>query len=114
VGLDFPLGHIVDEFNQSHSDFLVNWLEKQNTQSLPFYMPSIMYKPGTDILEESQQFQVCVKLLQKGHTVFVQQDSLIPTETIKDLDQKFGQRIQFERKTDLTDRGLEFFEITIN
>jgi nucleotide sugar dehydrogenase len=114
VGLDFPLGHIVDEFNLFHSNFLVDWLEKQNTKSLPFYMPSIMYKPETDILEESQQFQVCVKLLQKGHTVFVQQNNLIPTELVEDLDQKFGQRIQFERKSDLIAQGVEFFEITLN
>jgi UDP-glucose 6-dehydrogenase len=114
VGLEFPLGDIVDDFNHSHSDFLADWLDLQNTKSLPFYLPSIMYKPGTDILEESQQLQVCIKLLEKGRTVFVQQNNLIPTEMISDLNRKFGSRIQFERKTDLLDQGIEFFEVTLN
>lgn len=114
VGLEFPLGDIVDNFNHSHSDFLADWLMRKNTKSLPFYLPSIMYKPGTDILEESQQLQVCIKLLERGGTVFVQQNNLIPTETINELNRKFGSRIQFERKTDLQDQAIEIFEVTLS
>lgn len=113
VGLEFPLGDIVDNFNHSHSDFLADWLDLQNTKSLPFYLPSIMYKPGTDILEESQQLQICIKLLERGRTVFVEQNNLIPTEMISDLNRKFGPRIQFECKTDLLDQEIEFFEVVL-
>lgn len=112
-GLDFPLGHIVDDFNQSHAVFLAGWLSTKNTGSLPFYMPSIMYKPGTDILEESHRLKVCVELLERGHMVFVEQNDLIPTELIRDLDQRFGARIQFHRRDDLDQDGVLYFEINM-
>lgn len=113
VGLDFPLGTIVDEFNQQHTQFLVNSLIEKNWSGLPFYMSSITYKPNTDIMEESQQYQVCQRLLEHGYTVYVEQCDLIPTEVVKHLDRRFGKSIQFERRADLDDQGIQYFEVNI-
>jgi len=113
VGLDFPLGTIVDEFNQQHTQFLVNSLIEKNRDDLPFYMRSITYKPNTDIIEESQQYQVCLRLLENGYTVYVEQCDLIPTEIVRSLDQRFGERVQFEKRTDLDLREIKYFEVTI-
>jgi nucleotide sugar dehydrogenase len=113
LGLDFPLGSIVDEFNHQHTQFLIEQLCIANTENLPFYMTSITYKPKTDIVEESQQLQVCRGLLARGYTVYVEQCDLIPTETVIELDRAFGQKIQFERRQDLDREEIKYFEITL-
>jgi UDPglucose 6-dehydrogenase len=113
IGLDFPLGTIVDEFNQQHTRFLVNSLIEKNYGGLPFYMRSITYKPNTDIIEESQQYAVCQKLLENGYTVYVEQCDLIPTEIVRSLDRRFGQSIQFERRADLDAQNIKYFEVNI-
>lgn len=113
IGLDFPLGNIVDAFNQQHTDFLVDDVIKANVDCLPFYMPGITYKPGTDIMEESQQFQMCERLLEKGYSVYVERCDMIPATVVQYLDKKFGQRIQFERRHDLEQQNVRFFEIDL-
>lgn len=111
VGLDFPLGTVVDEFNRQHTDFLVKDIVERNVRSLPFYMPSITYKLGTDIMEESQQYQVCLRLLESNYTVYIEPCDLIPDSVIRDLAQRFGQRAQFKSRTDLAQQGIQFFHI---
>ena len=37
----------------------------------PFCFDYIAYKPGTDILTESQQYQLCLELLDLGYKVYV-------------------------------------------
>ena len=113
VGLDFPLGTIVDEFNQQHTQFLVNSLIRKNSNELPFYMRSITYKPNTDIMEESQQYQVCQRLLENGYTVYVEQCDLIPTEIVERLNCRFGKSIQFVRCEDLDQQNIKYFEVNI-
>jgi len=111
VGTDFPLGWVVDAFNQQHTTYLEDHLVAANHQRLPFYMRSISYKPNTDIFEESQQYVLCQRLLQRGYTVYVEQCDLIPTSLVTELDERFGQLIQFERRRDLEAQGVKFFEI---
>ncbi len=36
-------------------------------------MKHISYKKGTDIITDSQQYNLCLSLLDKGYTVFVQE-----------------------------------------
>ena len=48
-------------------------LSKNN---LPFVFPSVAYKKGTDIIQESQQYRLCLDLLDAGHKVHVLDDSL--------------------------------------
>lgn len=113
IGLDFPLGHIVDQFNRDHTHFLMDDLIESNSKCLPFYMPNITYKPGTDIMDESQQYEMCQQLLEQGYTVYVEPCDMLPTSVMRDLADRFGQRIQFEKKQDLAKQGLDFFEIQL-
>ena len=64
-------------------------------------------------MEESQQYQVCQQLLENGYTVYVEQCDLIPDETIKRLDQRFGKSIQFVRREDLDQQNIKYFEVKI-
>jgi UDPglucose 6-dehydrogenase len=95
VGLDFPLGSIVDQFNQDHTRFLIGWLINDNKENLPFYINSITYKPGTDIIEESQQLKLCIGLLEAGHFVYVEPNELIPAGLITSLKSQFKDQINF-------------------
>lgn len=113
IGLDFPLGTIVDEFNQDHTQFVVEDLLEQNTQCLAYWMPSLTYKPRTDIVEESQQLAVCEGLLEAGQCVYVQQDDLLPAATRDALLQRWGTNIEFTTREELARRGIETFYITL-
>jgi len=111
VGLEFPLGMIVDEFNKDHTKFLVQQAIDTNRDLLPFYIPSITYKPRTDILEESQQLKFCQDLLTQGYTVYVEPSNLVPT-TATDSLKKLG-NVHFESREQLVRNNIEFFEITL-
>ena len=68
LGMELNLPLTVDEFNKEHAEFLKNYYITQNPdKSVPFVMNYITYKRGTDILEESQQFKLCVDLLDEGY-----------------------------------------------
>jgi UDPglucose 6-dehydrogenase len=111
LGLDFPLGKIVDDFNCQHTLFLADQLEKQNQQNLPFYLSYISYKPNTDIFEESQQLNLCRILLSRGHTVYVETSSLIAKSIMDELSQSYGNAIKFRTRQELEGRSIEFFEV---
>lgn len=113
VGLDFPLGIIVDEFNRQHTQFMIDDLLRQNDRDLPFYMPSLTYKPNTDIVEESQQLAVCEGLLSQGRTVWVKHSDLLPGQVRQDLEHRYGSRVRFfDPEGDKIDTS-KFFEILL-
>lgn len=95
VGLDFPLGSIVDQFNQDHTNFIAKCLVAKNIDRKPFYIKHISYKPNVDIFEESQQYRLCVQLLQQGFRVYVEPDPNIPVKLVSDLKSRFQNCIQF-------------------
>jgi UDPglucose 6-dehydrogenase len=100
VGLDFDLGATVDRFNHQHTEFLIRDLISKNKSDLPFWMPSITYKPNTDIIEESQQLAVCQGLLAQGKTVWVRHSDLIPSHTVQDLQRHHRDRVRFIKADD--------------
>lgn len=106
IGLDFPLGTIVDQFNRDHTDFLIQQIEQNNHKNLTFFIPSITYKSHTDIVEESQQLAVCEGLLEKGHRVWIRHSDLIPLQTRQDLEGRFGDRVRFVKPEDLENEEL--------
>ncbi len=76
VGVEFNIGQTTDDFNNEHAKFLFSYFVKKNENNFPFVFPSVAYKRGTDIIEESQQYRLCLDLLDAGHTVHVLDDSL--------------------------------------
>ena len=62
----------ISTFNQSHISFIKDhYTQKNPTKEIPFVMNHITYKKGSNIVEESQQFQLCVELLNDGYSVNV-------------------------------------------
>jgi len=74
LGLEYNLGLTTDDFNNEHARFLTNYFLKKNERNLPFCFHYISYKEGTDILTESQQYRLCLDLLDQGYKVYVVED----------------------------------------
>jgi UDPglucose 6-dehydrogenase len=93
-GLNYNLGETTDNFNVEHAKFLKKYFVKKNTDSRPFYFEYVSYKKGTDILTESQQYRLCVDLLNEGYTVYIDDvESII--KQLGHLSEKYGDRVKF-------------------
>ncbi len=95
VGMNYNLGFVTDEINNQHAKFVCEFYEKMNDKNNPFYFDSIAYKKGTDILTESQQYRLCLDLLDKGYKVYIRNDSRITPQIFDDLYNKYREKIQF-------------------
>ena len=74
--LKHNFGYTTDNFNKAHLSFLKDYFVNDNSEDLPFCFNYIAYKPGTDILTESQQYQLCLEFLDLGYKVYVSDDLL--------------------------------------
>ena len=70
VGVKSDIGTTTDNFNDAHAKFMVDYFVKKNATHLPFCFTYLTYKNGTDIFEESQQYRLCLDLLDKGYKVY--------------------------------------------
>ena len=95
LGLEYNLGKTTDDFNNEHSRFLKNYFIKKNERNLPFWFQSIAYKEGTDILTESQQYRLCIDLLDAGYKVYVHESRVILDQVEDYLKSTYGDRIGF-------------------
>jgi len=74
LGLEYNLGATTDSFNNEHAKFLLEYFVRKNERNLPFCFHYISYKEGTDIITESQQYRLCLDLLDSGYKVYVVED----------------------------------------
>lgn len=95
LGLENNLGSTTDDFNNEHAKFLFNYFVSKNNENLPFYFDYISYKKGTDILTESQQYRLCVDLLDHGYTVYVNDVAEIIDQVSTSFYDKYYDRIRF-------------------
>lgn len=94
-GLNYNLGETTDNFNRQHATFILEQVIKSNTEGLPFYFDYISYKKGTDMLVESQQYKLCLDLLDAGYVVYVDDIESIINQVETDLTNKYGDRVRF-------------------
>jgi len=98
LGMKLNLPLTVDNFNKEHAEFLKNHFISLNPdKSTPFVMDYITYKKGTDILEESQQFQLCIDLLNEGYYVNVIEIDEV-AKKLDSLSQSYEGRLKFFKK----------------
>jgi len=95
VGLDYNLGTVTDEINNQHAKFVCDYFEKMNVNRKPFYFDSITYKKGTDILTESQQYRLCLDLLDRGNTVYILNDKKVTDQIYDYITTSYGERVKF-------------------
>lgn len=95
LGMELNLPLTVDEFNKEHALFLKDFFMKQNPdKTVPFVMNYITYKRGTDILEESQQFKLCLDLLEEGYYLNVIEIESV-SKQLSDLSEQYDGRLKF-------------------
>jgi len=98
LGMELNLPLTVDSFNKEHATFLKDYNVNLNPdKSNPFVMNYITYKRGTDILEESQQFQLCIDLLNEGYMVNVIEIDVISSK-LNYLSESYGGRLKFYKQ----------------
>ena len=95
VGLEYNLGTVTDEINNQHAKYVCDYYEKMNSNKKPFYFDSITYKKGTDILTESQQYRLCLDLLDRGHIVYILNDHRVVNQIQEYLSTAYGDRVKF-------------------
>ena len=95
VGLEYNLGTVTDEINNQHAKYVCDYYEKMNSNKKPFYFDSITYKKGTDILTESQQYRLCLDLLDRGHRVYIRNDHRVVSQIQEYLSTAYGDRVKF-------------------
>ena len=95
LGLDYNLGSTTDNFNNEHATFIKDYFVYRNPQNLPFYFDYVSYKKGTDILTESQQYRLCVDLLDDGYTVYINDIDAIMYYISSDLSEEYPDTIKF-------------------
>jgi UDPglucose 6-dehydrogenase len=92
---DINLISKIDELNKLHLDFLKKKYINQNPdKSIPFVMNGLSYKKDTNILESSQQYQLCVNLLDEGYTINVIENSFISSK-LYSLSESYNGRLKF-------------------
>jgi UDP-glucose 6-dehydrogenase len=95
LDMDYPLGLLIDSFNESHVEFLVQWLQQDNPERRPFYFDHVSYKKGVAMFEESHQLKVCRALLTAGHQVIIEDTEFLLPKIKTDLAQEFGDRVSY-------------------
>ncbi len=76
VGVEHNIGTTTDNFNEAHAEFVKEYVLYQNHDKKPFCFRYLTYKPETDILTESQQYRLCLDLLNEGCKVYCVDDTL--------------------------------------
>lgn len=73
VGYQALISYATDQTNINHLKFQVEDFKLKNSPENPIKFDSVTYKPGTDILEESQQLAFAVSLAQEGYQVIIEE-----------------------------------------
>ena len=95
VGLDFNLPLTINDYNKKHSEFLKHYYTQKNSdKTIPFIMDGISHNKGFDVVEESQQFQLCIDLLDEGYTLYVIEINEI-TKKLTSLSDSYSNRLKF-------------------
>ena len=98
LGMELNLPLTVDDFNKEHAAFLKDhYISLNPNKETPFVMNYITYKRGTDILEESQQFKLCVDLLDEGYCVNVIEIDEV-AKNLQSLSELYNGRLKFYKQ----------------
>ena len=100
LGIKYNLGETTDNFNDAHAKFLYEYVVSRNYKNLPYCFDYVAYKEGTDILEESQQYRLCIDLLDNGKEVYINDGYAVVSKIKNELYEKYYDRVKFEEPTE--------------
>jgi UDPglucose 6-dehydrogenase len=85
-----------DEMNRQHLAFQVNRYLNTYREDEPIHFDSVTYKPGTEILEESQPLALAVQLARAGRRIVIHECSAV----LEVLRRQFGDLFMYEIRAD--------------
>ena len=89
--IDPILPDSTQKFNQLHLKYNVeNFLSTNKDKSKPIKIVGVTYKPGVNIIEESQQLQFAVELVNNGYKVVIEDIKSVCSEVRKLYGDKFA------------------------
>lgn len=92
IGYDMLISRATDEVNRRHLDFQVDQYLQQYRPEETIVFETVTYKPGTTILEESQQLALAERLARAGRKVLVRDHPAVVSE----LKHRFGSLFAYE------------------
>jgi hypothetical protein len=93
--MELTLPIAINKFNEEHFLFLKNhYISLNPNKEVPFVMNYITYKKGSDSLEESQQYKLCIDLLDEGYMVnLIERPEII--KNLNTLSESYNGRLKF-------------------
>tara|TARA_B100000214_G_scaffold8729_1_gene6378 strand:+ start:1160 stop:2293 length:1134 start_codon:yes stop_codon:yes gene_type:complete len=76
IGVEHNIGTTTDNFNDAHTEFLKNYVIKNNPKKLPYCFKYLTYKRGIDIITESRPYDLAKILLNEGYSVYCIDDTM--------------------------------------
>ena len=96
VGRPAPISLATDQMNNLHLQFQIEQFIENNNASDVVTIDTVTYKPGTVILEESQQLAFAVAIARAGFKVLIKETSPV----VEQLQKEFGSLFQYEIRGD--------------
>ena len=96
VGRPAPISLATDQINNLHLQFQIEQFIENNNASDVVTIDTVTYKPGTVILEESQQLAFAVAIARAGFKVLIKETSPV----VEQLQKEFGSLFQYEIRGD--------------
>jgi len=91
-GYELLISKATDQVNQRHLDFQVEETLAQHPENEVIELHQVTYKPGTTILEESQQLALAVRLAEVGRRVRIIEHPVV----VADLKSRFGDLFEYQ------------------
>ncbi len=82
-----------DQMNKKHLDFQVNeFIKTHDKDKLEVRLKNVSFKPGSDIIEESQKLAFAVRLAEEGYNITIVDSELV----IDNVKQKYGKLFKYQ------------------
>ena len=91
-GYELLISKATDEVNRRHLQFQVERELEARHEQEPIVLDTVTYKPGTTILEESQQLALAVELAKMGRKVIIREHPAVVAE----LKESYGDLFTYE------------------
>jgi len=102
LGLDAPISHASDKSNRQHLDNQIKIFTNIHSRNEPVHLINVAYKPGTTIIDESQQLAFAVRIAREGYHVTIEDNEDVITQVENLHGELFDYVIIKNRKADQT------------
>jgi UDPglucose 6-dehydrogenase len=98
LGMELSLPNTIDNTNKEHSSFLKDhYISLNPNKEVPFVMTHITHKKSSTSLEESQQFKLCMDLLDDGYMVNVIEMEEV-SKNLNSLSEQYEGKLKFYKQ----------------